>query len=128
RRSSLSLWLLQARRADGAVWLQKRPATGIWAGLYSLPAFDSIDDLLAALRPAMRESALEQPAFLHVLTHKDLHLHPVHVNVNLHAGLATADGPVVPDDAGNAQGRWVPASEWPGLGLPAPVRRLLGEG
>ena len=41
RRSAQALWLLLARRDDGAVWLEKRPARGIWAGLYGLPAFDS---------------------------------------------------------------------------------------
>ena len=41
--------LLWAERADGAVWLERRPATGIWGGLYCLPVFDSEDELLAAL-------------------------------------------------------------------------------
>ncbi|RYF83555.1 MAG: A/G-specific adenine glycosylase [Comamonadaceae bacterium] len=122
RRSSLSLWLLQAQRPDGAVWLHKRPARGIWAGLYGLPAFDSADELQAALRPALRKVAQEQPAFLHVLTHKDLHLHPVRVPVTEDAE------PVLQEGTDGAEGRWVPAHEWPTLGLPAPVRRLLEEG
>lgn len=118
RRTSESLWLLHAQRADGAVWLQKRPARGIWAGLYSLPAFGNVDDLQMALQPALREGAVAQAPFLHVLTHKDLHLHPVRVDVDSVELLA---GPQVAD------GRWVSALEWSDLGLPAPVRRLLSE-
>ena len=37
KRSAQSLWLLRAQTRDGAVWLQKRPSPGIWAGLYCLP-------------------------------------------------------------------------------------------
>ncbi|MDA7415542.1 A/G-specific adenine glycosylase [Xenophilus arseniciresistens] len=116
RRSAQSLWLLLARRDDGAVWLHKRPAKGIWAGLHSLPVFDSEEALQAALPPQAWAAAVMQPAFVHVLTHKDLHLHPVRVAARADLqGLPPLDG----------SGRWVSAQEWPGLGLPAPVRRLL---
>ncbi len=113
KRSSQSLWLLLARSGNGdAVWLQKRPATGIWAGLHALPVFDSADALESALPAAVRPAARHLPPFLHVLTHKDLHLHPVEVDADSSemCGLA---------------GRWVAAQDWPALGLPAPVRRLL---
>src|SRR6185369_12702298 len=40
KRSAQSLWLLFARAHDGAVWLAKRPASGIWAGLYCLPVYE----------------------------------------------------------------------------------------
>lgn len=116
RRSALSLWLLIARRDDGAVWLLKRPARGIWAGLHSVPVFESADGLQAVLRPELRARAVDEPAFLHVLTHKDLHLHPVRV--------AVSPGDALPPSM-EGEGRWVPASEWPALGLPAPIRRLL---
>jgi A/G-specific adenine glycosylase len=110
RRTAQSLWLLQSRRADGAVWLEKRQPRGIWAGLYCLPVFDSEDALRAALPPQACAEPL--PPFVHVLTHKDLHLHPIAVAVAPN-GLA---------------GGWVEAGRWPGLGLPAPVRRLLDQG
>ncbi len=110
KRTAQSLWLLQARRADGAVWLEKRPQTGVWAGLYCLPAFDSLGDLQAAL-PA-RVAVREEAPFVHVLTHKDLHLHPV----SAHLG----DGAAAAGDGG-----WFGADAWPALGLPAPVRKLL---
>lgn len=115
-RSAQSLWLLWARHADGSVWLVRRPETGIWAGLYALPAFDS-DEALRAAVPTAEDAALaERPAFKHVLTHRDLHLHPVVWRLN------GARKPVVGD------GRWFAAAEWRTLGLPAPIRRLLEAG
>jgi A/G-specific adenine glycosylase len=111
RRSAQSLWLLQARDARGRVWLEKRPARGIWAGLYCLPVFESRDALLDHLPPAERAGIRDGGAFLHVLTHKDLHLHPV--------SLECGDGPPL------AAGAWFRADEWSAFGLPAPVRKLL---
>ena len=113
KRSAQSLWALLARDAEGRVWLEKRPAKGIWAGLYCLPVFDTREDLLATLPPAGQHHTQDLPPFVHVLTHKDLHLHPV----LLHNG-------------GQPQGdaaRWMDAQEWSRLGLPAPVRKLLLE-
>lgn len=114
RRTAQSLWMLQADDGAGRVWLEKRPARGIWAGLYSLPVFESREALLAVLSPAERASVVDAPAFLHVLTHKDLHLHPVRV--------ATDGGSSLADS-----GAWFAPETWTGLGLPAPVRKLLAQ-
>ncbi|HEY9223698.1 MAG TPA: A/G-specific adenine glycosylase [Variovorax sp.] len=113
RRTAQSLWMLQADDGQGRVWLEKRPARGIWAGLYCLPAFDSREALLDSLQAAERQTVVEAPAFLHVLTHKDLHLHPVQVNAG---GRALGE-----------QGGWFAPEDWSALGLPAPVRKLLLE-
>ncbi|HYF21337.1 MAG TPA: A/G-specific adenine glycosylase [Ramlibacter sp.] len=110
RRTSQSLWLLKATDRSGAVWLEKRPTPGVWAGLYCLPVFESRDALEAALPARCRRGVREEPAFLHVLTHKDLYLHPVAADV------ATLDRP---------EGAWFAGGEWQRLGLPAPVRKLL---
>ncbi len=108
KRSSASLCVLWAVNAQGQVWLHKRPARGIWAGLFSLPVFDDEASLLAACTPT------QPPQFIapwkHVLTHRDLHLHPVRV-------LLTAPP--------RCDGQWVNAQDWPALGLPAPIRLLL---
>ena len=111
KRSAQSLWLLLARRADGAVWLDKRPQQGVWAGLYCLPVFES-DAALRAAVPA-QAATVDGVPFVHVLTHKDLHLHPVVVDL----------GTQSPAGAG----AWVGADQWPALGLPAPVRKLLAD-
>jgi A/G-specific adenine glycosylase len=112
KRSAQSLWLLLARTGDGSVWLVKRPAAGIWGGLYCLPAFDSWDALRAVLPAPAQEGLEERAPFVHVLTHKDLHLHPVVAAVRRTA-------------LGGADGSWFSPAQWPQLGLPAPIRGLL---
>ncbi len=112
KRSAQSLWLLHARSPDGSVWLEKRPATGIWAGLYCLPVFESRDELAATVPAGLRGGLTDDPAFLHVLTHKDLYLHPV--GAQLESSALKKD-----------EGAWFDAVQWPALGLPAPIRKLL---
>lgn len=108
KRSSATLWLLWAVNAQGQIWLHKRPARGIWAGLFSLPVFDDESALLACCAGAQSPQYIDP--WKHVLTHRDLHLHPVRVQV-------TATPP--------CEGQWVDAQDWPQLGLPAPIRLLL---
>ena len=111
KRSAESLWLLHAQSGDGGVWLQKRPAPGVWGGLYCLPVFPSREALDAALPLAARRRTHAVEPFVHVLTHKDLHLHPVQA--------------VLPKEWSGADGAWFGPEDWPRLGLPTPVRRLL---
>ena len=112
RRSAQALWMLHARDPAGRVWLEKRPPRGIWAGLYCLPVFASRAALLEALPPRPRSAVRDQAPFVHVLTHKDLHLHPVSAPCS--AGVVVAGA-----------GQWLAAEQWAKLGLPAPVRKLL---
>ena len=112
KRSSVTLWLLWAVDPQGQVWLHKRPARGIWAGLYSLPVFESEAALLAVCPPVPPLQRHHLQAWKHVLTHCDLFLHPVRLT------LATGQAPA-------GDGQWVPQEDWPALGLPAPVRSLL---
>jgi A/G-specific adenine glycosylase len=112
RRTSQSLWLLRAHAQDGAVWLEKRPVPGVWAGLYCLPLFDSREDLASTVPATSRAEMVDEGAFVHVLTHKDLHLHPVRTQLK---------GPAF---AGR-EGGWFLPSQWESLGLPAPIRKLL---
>ena len=83
---------------------------GIWAGLFSLPVFDDEAALLSAC-PKAQEALYIEP-WKHVLTHRDLHLHPVRLQL-------------APGHAPQCEGQWVDASDWPALGLPAPIRLLL---
>jgi A/G-specific adenine glycosylase len=112
KRTSQALWLLRARNREGSTWLEKRPATGIWAGLYCLPVFESRDALQAALPVKAHASLEDGEPFLHVLTHKDLHLHPV--AIEMPSGSLRAAG-----------GAWFAGSDLQQIGLPAPIRRLL---
>ena len=111
RRSAQTLWLLLAQtlpEAQSACWLEKRPAKGIWAGLHALPVFDSREALLDALPASASVAWL--PPLAHALTHRDLTLHTARVHLP-----ATARLPIA--------GQW--RRDWPDLGLPAPMRRLL---
>ncbi len=102
-------WLWLERCEDQALWLQQRPATGVWAGLWSLPLFDSEAELQALL-PQQELELL--PRIDHALTHFDWVLHPRRAR--------WAEGePELP-------GRWVAREELPRYGLPAPLQKLLG--
>jgi A/G-specific adenine glycosylase len=112
KRTAQSLWLLRAQGLDGSVWLEKRPATGIWGGLHCLPMFESRDALRKFVPERARGGLHDAAPFVHVLTHKDLHLHPVLAQLSTGALRAR-------------QGAWFASRDWPELGLPAPIRRLL---
>ena len=115
KRSSQSIWLLWAQAEDASVWLSKRPTPGVWAGLYCFPLFDSREALEAEVPESYRLALQDAPAFTHVLTHKDLYLHPVQVHLPISAML-------------QAEGAWIAAEECLRLGLPAPIRKLLVQG
>ncbi|MCA3237419.1 MAG: A/G-specific adenine glycosylase [Curvibacter sp.] len=115
KRTAQSLWLLWAHTRQGSVWLRPRPTPGVWAGLYCMELFDSEAELTAAVPPAYRDRLEHLPVFTHVLTHKDLRLHPVRVALPSKTTLSQA-------------GAWLRSEAWPALGLPAPVRKLLQQG
>jgi A/G-specific adenine glycosylase len=117
KRSAQSLSLLWAERADGAVWLERRPASGIWGGLYCLPVFASEDELLAALPAALQGKLQAVPPFVHVLTHKDLRLSPIRLALSARQAKTLSL---------SGEGDWYKKNAWTVLGLPAPIRRLLG--
>jgi A/G-specific adenine glycosylase len=115
KRSSQSIWLLWAQAEDASVWLSKRPTPGVWAGLYCFPLFEHREALEGAVPARYRSALRDAPSFIHVLTHKDLYLHPVQLQVPRSA-------------MARQEGVWIDAEEWPRLGLPAPVRKLLVQG
>jgi A/G-specific adenine glycosylase len=108
-------WLLVWRRPDGAVWLQQRPQTGIWSGLFAFPVLAGRDELLAAAQTAP-ERVVEHPVLRHSLTHRELLLYPVEVPWR---------GVGEPPPAGVLPTRWVKGPEALDLGLPAPLRTWL---
>jgi A/G-specific adenine glycosylase len=114
KRTSQSLWLLWATLSDSSVFLEQRPTPGVWAGLYCLPVFESYEALTAALPASAISELVDGEVFKHVLTHKDLHIHPVRLTLAANKKLKVT-------------GQWFAADEWLKLGLPAPVRKLLSE-
>jgi A/G-specific adenine glycosylase len=111
KRSSEAWWLLRAEQNE-SIYLEQRPTPGVWAGLYSLPIYANREAVMATLSAAQQQRVTDQPAFLHVLTHKDLHLHVL--------SLAwTSKKPPV------GAGRWFATDSLHQVGLPAPIRKLL---
>lgn len=107
---------LLALDASARVLLQRRPPTGVWASLWSLPQFDDTafrDAWLAAHLDT--ETAPEAMAPVeHTFSHYHLTLHPQRLRARM-ADRAADD----PDLA------WVDADSARNLGIPAPVRRLI---
>lgn len=105
----------------GRVLLQRRPPTGIWAALWSLPehadAAASRDWFDQHLAGDFARAEVLAPV-LHGFTHYRLRILPMRV-----AGVRPRDA--VGDNPGL---RWASRAELQAIGLPAPVRRLLEDG
>lgn len=115
RRQSLALLL---HDADGRVLLQRRPPTGIWAALWSLPEHGDHAQARAWFERHANgdyDAAETLDAIAHAFTHYRLTLQPLAWrDVGLHAAVGEGD-----------ELRWVGAAELSSLGIPAPIRTLL---
>lgn len=115
-RRNAMLWLVDGERC----WLAQRPATGVWAGLWILPLFDSVE-ALRAVTADWPGSSVPLAPIDHVLTHFDWHLEPLrHV---LPSRLSAARRRAI--ESALPAGRWFTREEALALGLPAPIRKLL---
>ncbi|MBH1395041.1 A/G-specific adenine glycosylase [Stenotrophomonas maltophilia] len=106
---------LLLRDAQQRVLLQKRPDTGIWAQLWTLPqaeAGSELQDWFDAHVDGTLEDAEELPVLQHTFSHYKLHLQVLSRQVH---GLRVEEPTL----------RWVATDELPALGLPAPIRKLL---
>ncbi|SAK92414.1 A/G-specific adenine glycosylase [Caballeronia arationis] len=107
-------WMLVLKDGD-SVLLEKRPPTGIWGGLWSLPEAADEDALAAVAHGFGGTEELHRLAPLtHTFTHFKLDIEP---------RLAQARGACV--QAADGETVWAPLSEIDSFGLPAPVRKLL---
>ena len=99
----------------GEVLLEKRPDSGIWGGLWSLPECGQSDDpLQAASRLGLQVHLhAELPMFSHAFTHFRLHIQPWHLQVHR------------PCSAAEPGRIWLSLDELEGAALPTPVRRIL---
>jgi A/G-specific adenine glycosylase len=103
--------------ADGEVLLEKRPMTGIWGGLWSLPEFPAGAEAASACEQqwGLRCASAEPlPRFEHAFTHFTLEVAPWKVKL---AGRATA--------AFERPATWLALSDLDGAALPSPIRKLL---
>ena len=109
---------LLLRDARGQILLGKRPDTGIWAQLWTLPQADSgpaLQDWFDAHVEGALELAEPLPVLQHTFSHYRLHLQVLQLGpVALRDGLGD-----------NERLRWVAPAALGSLGLPAPIRKLL---
>ncbi|MFN3310294.1 MAG: A/G-specific adenine glycosylase [Thermomonas sp.] len=113
-------YVLLAEDGEGRVLLQRRPPTGVWAGLWSLPQLEDAAQAHAWLRDHLRgDPAAAQPLapIEHAFSHYRLRLHPLRVRI----------GGTPPRIADNDGLRWARRAELSTIGLPAPIRKLLQE-
>jgi A/G-specific adenine glycosylase len=110
--------VLLLRDTDGRVLLQRRPPSGIWASLWSLPEATDHETARAWFERYVDGDyddggALDE--IHHGFTHYRLRIHPL-------AWRGVALRQRIDD---NDALRWVPRSEFDALGIPAPVRTLI---
>jgi A/G-specific adenine glycosylase len=113
--------VLVVRAPDGRVLLERRPASGIWGGLYSLPelpAEDSPRDWCARILGASVAAERILATIEHAFTHFDLDLNPRLLE------LAAAPSGVMDRD----DWHWCRPGTKLDVGVPAPVAALLSGG
>ncbi len=124
RTARTSVWLCLEQ--GGRVWLVQRPATGVWAGLWSLPEFSSFE-ALALATAGWPGTGHAMPTVVHALTHFEWTLHPrrwvLPLDVQVEA-LSPALG-CVGEDGQAAPGRWATPAQALDWALPTPWRRLM---
>jgi A/G-specific adenine glycosylase len=98
--------------------LQRRPPSGIWASLWTLPQQETDAAMRAWFARQIHghyDDAEQLPAIVHTFSHYRLHLQPLRLRKVAMRNLLGDN-----DDL-----RWVARSELAALGLPAPIRKLL---
>jgi A/G-specific adenine glycosylase len=108
---------LLVTRDDGSVLLERRPAGGIWGGLWGLPetAFATDVNAWCERRGYQPRHVERRPTLTHGFTHFELDIHPVLVRVDgVRGGVMEGDGWL-----------WYNQRDPAEVGLAAPVARLL---
>jgi A/G-specific adenine glycosylase len=112
-------WMLFTRRSDGSVRLLRRPAKGIWGGLWSPPEFPDRPSAMEAAGEGAR--AVEATSLEHAFTHFDLVIRPLWVDDR--QVWHVAEGAAA---AAMEQGTlWYNPEHPVSIGLPAPISQLL---
>lgn len=108
--------MLVVQRGE-TILMEKRPASGIWGGLWSLPELDFDDDTIqvAELRLGVQvDNVISLSPFRHTFSHYHLDIVPYKLVVQEKAQVNEA-----------AKYQWFEISEALKLGLPAPIRSIL---
>lgn len=112
--------MLLVRNLDGEILLEKRPQSGIWAGLWSFPETaieQPVDEGCIRLVGSKPVQSDELPQRRHTFSHYHLDIHPHLVTVNNPASGVMDSNRLV----------WYKPGQIKTLGVAAPVARLLRE-
>jgi A/G-specific adenine glycosylase len=115
-RKTVGMHFLIAQRSDGCVALERRSSTGIWAGMHCFPAYLTEESMKGVLGDTDARAVQTWPSFTHVLTHRDLVLHPHYLKVPAKWGLT---------NGATASLVWVSPGLSHTLGIPKPVAQLF---
>lgn len=102
---------------EGDIMLEKRPGSGIWGGLWSLPEISAneVAEAVAEQRyGVLAESQPQLPTLSHAFTHFRLHITPLPMQA-ITVQPQTREAGVV----------WLPLDDAIGAALPTPVRKIL---
>ncbi len=112
-------WMLMLQQGND-ILLFKRPAQGIWGGLWSLPEFasaEALEQTLALQSLPATPQRQNWPPFRHTFSHYHLDIHPVHIRVARR-----------PDTLMEPSGQvWYNSAQIQDLGLAAPVKKLIDQ-
>ena len=118
---TLPLYWLIVRNPDSAILLEKRPAKGIWGGLYCVPCFEKLDETYACAEKLgiFSDDLSEQPALTHRLTHRLLMITP------FEAQISSPDTLPRSENASKDNCLWIKPENLADYGLPKPLADYL---
>ena len=116
RREATLLIAESGTAGSRAILLERRPSPGLWGGLWAPPQFASAEEALAWCRRELGEpaQALRLEPIEHAFTHFDLTLKPLKMRCARARAVREADR------------LWYELGAPPKVGLPQPIRRLIG--
>lgn len=107
--------MLVITNSEGEVLLEKRPPSGIWGGLWSLPEVDDLDAMAAWLTARGLQATAPKywPAFRHTFSHYHLDITPLRLQVSAQA-------------LNDNSSCWIAPTQQT-LGLPVPAAKLMAQ-
>jgi A/G-specific adenine glycosylase len=105
--------------SNNRVWLEQRPQSGIWGGLYCFPEQKNLNDLQQLDLHSVQKKDIENQrvlvSFRHTFSHYHLDITPVLIKLNKEPNLIMEA----------TRGLWYNLSQSEEVGLAAPVKQLI---
>ncbi|WP_106475852.1 A/G-specific adenine glycosylase [Phytohalomonas tamaricis] len=109
-------YMLLLHDEAGAVWLEQRPSTGLWGGLWGFPEFNDLEALQLWIDRYAPQAVLDKPwgGFTHTFSHFRLDITPCPARLGRAFDQVTETGQL-----------WYNPKQPVNIGLAAPVKALL---